>query len=177
MNKRAGNTEKSGLIKGAEFFKQLRILHFALVTGLILIAAILYFTSGHDIAFAKQENKSLILMIAGLLIASFFGGNYVFRSMMRTINYERDLIHKMDKARKAYISKLAFFEFAGIISIFLFFVKADLAFLAYGSIMIIYMTINSPSKKILFSSMQLSNEEIRKIEDEHEPVSSNNKGL
>ena len=174
MTKRAGKRNNTGLITGAEYFKHLRILHFALVMGLILIAAVLYYTSGDIIAFSKQENKTLILLIAGLLVAVFFGGNYIFRTMMRSINYEKDLIHKMDRARKAYIIKLAFFEFAGIISILLFFVKADWAFLAYGTIMIIYMTINSPSKKIFFRAMQLSNEEIRKIEDNLEPVASNN---
>lgn len=151
----------------AGYFKSLNIVFITLLGGQIAFAVISWalaitgsFTSNAlDIAQALNYAVSIFYLIVIL------GGYAIFRKRIGIIKKENELAKKMNAYRSVYILRFTLFEFATLFAITAFIITGAQHFLLYAGIGILAFLTLKLSKEKLVKELELSSDEIEKIND------------
>ena len=156
----SGNTVSS-------FFSRVRILHFAILAGLVMITGILFFllrtgSGGQGLGKANQV-LSILGPVIGLvtLLAAFLS----YKVKMKSAVKQNSLADKLGIFMTAHIIKLALLEGGAIINLVLFYLTGNLQLLIYAGLAILVIAINFPGKYRVSNDLELDEEQRRLLED------------
>ena len=143
--------------------KSLNILHKALLTGPVLLAAIcFYLVYSEKIIFQAQElDRSLQVMAIIIAVAGVFTGTSVFKKkLLQAREMEAGAAEKFAVYRAASILQWALLEGPSIFCIISFFLTGNYAFLALAGVVMFLFVMTAPSKTKILLQLQISEAEL-----------------
>tara|TARA_B100000508_G_C11465884_1_gene282551 strand:- start:35104 stop:35592 length:489 start_codon:yes stop_codon:yes gene_type:complete len=147
-----------------QYLTSLRVIHFALLLGQIIFAAITLLLGGDETNSQSGLDSNLIiapvLIVSGILI-----GYFIEQNKLKNLDHRAPLKAKLDKYRTILITKYSLVEGAVLFSIVNYLLTSNFVFLIYALFGIAYMVFIGPSKRKLFVELKLSSDEQEKLND------------
>lgn len=154
------------------YFKVLNLLFYALLAGQLffaLIAFVLSYSGALRSAIASENMYYFIILI--FVAGAYYGGNYLYKGLLKKIKTEDRLINKFDQMRSAFIIKFALLEAGSFISLVFYLLTMDYMFLIVALMVIFLFFISKMNKEKIVEDMGLSIEE-KKILDNPDAIIS-----
>ena len=143
-----------------EYFKSIKIVHIALVVGVVFFALISVFlqikgfgTVGHEI------DKVLLIVVPIFALIGIFASNFVFKKKLNEIRKKSNLKEKMEEYRSALIIKLALIEGPSFFAVVSFLLTGNYIYLGLTVILIIVFLIYTPNKTKFINELELTKKE------------------
>ena len=125
------------------FFNELRILHLALVVGVVLISLIILFFLGAE----RQEEQSFIPLIGPLIaVASLTFMYFNSAKKMKQIKDIEDLDDKLMAYRTLQVQKYSLLEGPALINILFYYLYGDYMLILVASGLIFLLVLLLPLK-------------------------------
>jgi uncharacterized membrane protein len=138
--------------------KALKILHSALMMGVVMFGAIVFF-----LVYANYTSpipgldKSLQVTALILCAAGIYFSNKLFKKQIEAIRQSADSVkEKINQFRAACIMQWALLEGPTLFTIMAFFLTGNYAFFILSGIMICTLYIAGPSKQRIMQQLQLN---------------------
>lgn len=145
--------------------KALRILHAALMIGMIMFAAIIYFISSDASSTpVTAYHREVLLAALFFAVICLSVSSFLWKKDLNKIQQNAvTLAAKFDMYRTAAIKRYAFTEAAGLFSIICYFLTQELKLLIVAGMMILHMRTLMPSATKIASQIGENAEDIEKL--------------
>ena len=142
------------------YFKSIKIVHIALVIGVVLFALAAVFLQINGFHTADQEFIIFFLVVVSMFaLFGIIASNLIFKKKLRTIRGKPHLKVKMEEYRTALITKLALIEGPAFFAVVAYLVTGDYIFLGITFVLIIVFLIYTPSKTKFINDLELTKNE------------------
>ncbi|NNK89572.1 MAG: hypothetical protein HKO89_03105 [Saprospiraceae bacterium] len=139
--------------------KDLKILHLALVLGMLVVATLIYFLSDPEMNALRinlQVDETLALLLA---VANLIGVSYFHNKRLPGIQSMDSFEEKWINYRALQIMKYALVEGAGLIAIVIFFGKGNLLLLIIALVLTLTLYLMKPTRERTARDLKLTVEE------------------
>lgn len=146
-------------------YRALRILHIALLAGMVMFAGVIYFIS-RDIIPAPMEQLQKDALIAALAVAiiCLSVSSFLWRKDIVRIQQESlTLTEKFEIYRKSAVRRYALSEAPGMFSIVCYFMTQDSRILIVTLLMILHLASLMPTSAKIALQLGESAEDIEKL--------------
>jgi divalent metal cation (Fe/Co/Zn/Cd) transporter len=144
----------------AGYFKSIKIVHLALVIGVVFFALVSVFLQINGFGtLGELINNGLLLIIPLLALIGIFGSNFIFKKRLRKIVDKTNLNEKMEDYRSALILKFALIEGPSFFAIVAYLLTGNYIFLGTAVVLIIVFLIYTPSRTKFISDLELTKDE------------------
>jgi hypothetical protein len=148
------------------YFRSLRIIHFALIFGLLLFAAIVIFLYASGSLEKDDSITDVMLIVVGIMaLFGFFGNRIIFKSKLKSAKNMSELSDKMNGYRSAFVTRLAIIEGPALFSIIGYQVTGSIYFLGFTGLLIAAFLANKPSIQKACEDLELNHEDSQKLND------------
>lgn len=130
--------------------KALKLIHFAISLGLILVYLVIGLTSIEDLKIQGIDQKDLIYL--AIPVGAFFLSNLVFKFQLKQVDAKASLEEKFPKYRVASLARWGILEVPVILILF---VMPNL--IIFGILIIIYLIFLSPSEERMVDAFRSTN--------------------
>lgn len=137
------------------FLKTLKLIHMALVVGLVLFAGFAYVQIG-GFAIASTEISFMVYLVPTIAVAGYFGSKYIFGRQIQKILRETPLSEKLQQYFSAAIIQYAVIEGPGFLALLAYFTSGNALFLVIAICLIVYLYTRKPTYQKLKNELQLS---------------------
>lgn len=144
-----------------QYFKALTVLHFALVTGIVLFTIISFVLqntgsfAGGDPALARLFLYIVPVLAVGCVIA----GNNQYKKQVNEIKDLQGLADKLNAYRAAFIKRDALMEGPALFAIIAYLLTGQMLLLAIAALLIAAFLYFRPTKDTLIKDLELSTDE------------------
>lgn len=144
----------------AGYFKSIKIVHLALVIGVVFFALVSVFLQINGFGtLGELINNGLLLIIPLLALIGIFGSNFIFKKRLRKIVDKTNPNEKMEDYRSALILKFALIEGPSFFAIVAYLLTGNYIFLGTAVVLIIVFLIYTPSRTKFISDLELTKDE------------------
>ncbi len=163
-------------ITSKEYFKGLKVVHFALMAGLVffILVTVLLLQAGEfdmgDGEFTTLLGYVVLLFGAGAIIAS----QVVFKARLKKIKMITGLPEKLTEYRSALIVRYALLEAPAFFGIVAALLTGELLFLGLAAIIILLFLFISPSATKAGNDLEIDQKEKQTLADPNAVVGSIN---
>jgi hypothetical protein len=148
------------------YFKSIKVVHAALVIGVVLFLLITVVLDLNGFASGDEEIRMALLLVASVFtFGGVFAGNYIFKKRISIIREKTNLREKMDDYRSALIVKWALIEGPAFLAVVAFMLTGDLIFFGIGVLLVIVFLVYTPSRNKFIKDLSLSPNEVQVIND------------
>lgn len=142
------------------YFKSLKIVHIALVIGVVFFALISILLQIKGFGTVDQEiNNGLLLIVSIFTVFGILGSNLIFKKKLSGIREKSSLKEKMEEYRSALIFKLALIEGPTFFSVIAYLLTGNYIFLGMVLILIIVFLIYTPKQSKFINDLELTKSE------------------
>ncbi|MBU2996155.1 hypothetical protein KO500_06905 [Cellulophaga baltica] len=141
----------------------LKIIHIALVLGLVILGAISYFYGVGFVTNFEVTGDIFIYLVPIFAILGYFGSIYLFRKTVTAINKNDSLNKKLIQYQKALIVKFACIEAPAILALLIFMRNGYVLYFNIAVCLVIYLAIQTPTRDKLVKNLQLKPKEQKKL--------------
>lgn len=148
-----------------EALKTLRILHFALLAGMIffsLVALFLFYNGLEPIDVELSRAFTYIIPI--FVVSGYATSHLLFRNRMGVARAAKDLTEKLTHYRAALIVRLALLEGPAFFAIVAYMLTSELIFLGWAAIIIVYFITLWPTPAKIVADLALNYNEQHELE-------------
>lgn len=139
------------------YFKSLKIVHIALVMGVVFFALISVLLQIKGFGTVGQEiNNGLLLVVPTFALIGIFASNFVFKKKLNGIRDKSNLKEKMEEYRSALIIKLALIEGPSFFTVVAYLLTGNYMFLGLAVVMIIVFLIYTPNQTKFINDLELT---------------------
>lgn len=137
----------------------LKIIYFALLTGVLFFASAIIFLVADDIGKDVPGDKTLLIALLVVTATSIPAGMYISRRKISQIPKNISLPDKLRQLTAAWIIRLATIEGTLLFSLVILLLTADYRLLYITVLILFYFAMNYPSKEKVAAYLNLSREE------------------
>lgn len=150
-----------------EYFKSLTILHISLMSGLALMAAMMYFMFSDVNEFSNDsfDDTLYLLLVAALGVGGIIGGRWLGNTRLQAARAEENLAEKLNSYRSTLILRWALLEGPALMGVLFYMTFGNIVFLAVAAGLLIFLFMARPSKEKLIDDLELSVADRAKIEN------------
>jgi hypothetical protein len=155
-----------------QYFRALTILHYALITGVVLFALIAFALQSLNVFGENEEIRNMFLYIVPLVaLGGVIGGGMIYKKQVNGIKNKTGLTEKLEAYRGIFIMRDALLEGPAIFAIIAYLLTGELLFLALtGSLIAIFILVR-PAKQKLIRDLEMSSDEMEIINDNETIIS------
>ncbi|MFA6951117.1 MAG: hypothetical protein WCQ70_10575 [Lentimicrobiaceae bacterium] len=149
-----------------EYFKTLRIVHFAIIAGITFFGLISYFI--HQTGFedsSKEMQNMLIYLIPMFVLVGYLVSNVLFRNRLSHCKGRSELNEKLNDYRSALIIRWAFLEGPAFLAIVAHLLTGNIKYLAWAGIIIFYLFAIRPTISKAVTDLGLNYDEEHVLKD------------
>jgi cell division protein FtsL len=152
-------------ITSKQYFKTAKILHRALVGGVVLFAFIAsYMLSGEEhIAIYNTETNIFYIIVGVLGLWALFGGEVIFKNQIKKARIQPALSLKMMQYQSANILKYAHVEGVAVFSIVAAILTLTVWFLIIAGFLVFVLVSYHPSVEKAIKELDLNIEEQKQV--------------
>lgn len=157
----------------SEYFRALKIVHFALTMGQILFGIIAFLVVTMNGATIADEflTQVLFIIVPVFIIGAFIASNVLFKKRIEKVKTRNNLVEKMAEYRGAIILKLAPLEGGSFLSIIAYFITGNIIFLSLSALIILMFVLNQPTKEKAIADLELNFDEEKELNNPESIVS------
>lgn len=143
----------------ATFIRNLKIIHLALFSGLLIFAAISFYTRNKVASALTREQLEILTYISLIFMLVEIPLGYLLNSKkLKSIANIADLKSKLAAYQASHIIKIALFEGAGFLSSIVLLLGGQNMILAQIAIVLLFILLNTPSVLRLTNELNLNPE-------------------
>jgi len=147
-----------------QYFKELRVLHTALLIGQVAIAATLYYiVHGEKLTWGFEAGDVYSYIVLGVMIFGLLASSFIYKKLLGKAKRMTHLEDKLGAYWGASIAKWALLEGPALIGIILFYLTSNLTFLLMAGVMIAYLATTGTSIEKAIEDLSLNREEQGRI--------------
>jgi len=157
----------------SEYFRALKIVHFALTLGQILFGIIAFVVVNMNETTIADEflTQVLFIIVPIFMIGTFIASNVLFKKRIEIAKSKNNLIGKMNEYRTAIILKLAPLEGGSFFSIIAYFITNNIIFLSLSALIVLMFALNQPTKEKAIADLELNFDEEKDLNNPESIVS------
>ena len=150
-----------------EFFKAIQIIHFALMTGVIIFGIIAFYFhySGLEMEGGKEMDFGLMYVVPVFTLGGILASNLMFKQKLKDCIAKPTLKEKMTNYRSALIIKFAFIEGSSFFAVIAYLLTGKLIYLGFTVLLLIVFIAYRPSKEKTIIDLELNQSEKKLIYD------------
>lgn len=149
-----------------EYFRNLNIIYFAILSSILIIGSILFFMQTTSQTGSPHPwNDILLYIVPALILGGILGSRLIGQNRLRSIRQKSDLKVKLEDYQAVFILRLGLLEAPALIALICFFITDNYLFLAFAGLIIIVFLAYMPAKATIASELELSQSERALIED------------
>lgn len=141
-----------------DFFRGLRIVHLAIMAGVLLFMGVVYFVVG-----PKVTDESLYdtfrYLVPGLAIAAIFTGRFISQKMTEGLHSNTELSQKLMTYRTASIVRWALIDGVALLSIVAYMLTGNTVMILVALACVAYLFTQRPSPQAAATALQLDQSE------------------
>lgn len=143
-----------------EYFKSLKVVHLALVVGVVFFAltSILLQFAGFG-TLGPDVDKILVLVVPIIALIGSYTSNFIFRKKLSEIKKKSSLKEKMEEYRSAFIIRLALIEAPSFLTVVAYLLTGNYLFLGIVVALLIVFFIYSPNQSKFIAELELTKSE------------------
>ncbi len=152
-------------ITSRQYFKTARVIHMALVVGIVLFASVASFSmSGQDMTTGYDSKANMFYILVGFLgLWGLFGGEYIFKIQLKRAKSQPQLTQKMVQYQSANIIKYALIEGVALFSIVAALMTSSVWFLIFAGFLVLVLASYYPSVEKAIRDLELNNDEKKQV--------------
>lgn len=143
--------------------KILKIIHIALVLGLVIFGIVAYFSGEGSVTQFTMEGDFYIYLVPSIAILAYFGSKLVFKQELSKIDKSATLAQKFAKYQAASILKFALIEGAALLALVAFMSTRYSLYFTIALCLVAYLAFQNPTKNKLITDLQLKPDEQNQI--------------
>jgi hypothetical protein len=152
---------------GKQSFQTVRVIHLALMTGLILFSGVVIYLNSLEPNRSSEMDATIMLAVAGsLTIMAIFVGPILYKQQLSTLKGDETLQQKMAAFQTAHIIRSALLEGAGLFGAVTCIVTWNLLGLAFTAVCIGMFVLKMPTPNMLEQDLKLSSSEKNQLTEE-----------
>ncbi len=157
----------------SEYFRALKIVHFALTMGQVLFGIISFVVVTKNGTTIADEflTQALFIIVPIFIIGAFIASIALFKKRIETVKTRNNLVEKMAEYRVAIILKLAPLEGGSFLSIIAYFITGNIIFLSISALIILMFVLNQPTKEKAIADLELNFDEEKELNNPESIVS------
>ncbi len=144
-------------------FKMMQTIHYALLFGILLFAAVAYFLDPIEEKVDDNLYDILRYMVPGLAALALLAGRFVTKPVFATAKNKDSLGAKLDIFRTGMIIRWALVEGVAMFSIVAFMLSGNMVMLLVALALAVYMFTLRPSPEAAGAALELSESEYREF--------------
>lgn len=148
-----------------QFFKSVKIIHFAMMTGILffgIIAFILNYSCGQFIENKELENV-LLLVVVVFLLAEVIGSNFIFKYQLKECYKQTALKDKLLCYRSALIVRIAMIEGVSFFVIIAYVLTGNFLFLVFLVLLLFIFLLFMPTLEKTRTDLKLNYDEEKQM--------------
>ncbi|AYN67967.1 hypothetical protein D1013_11565 [Euzebyella marina] len=147
---------------GISIFNNLKIIHTALLIGMVLFGIFVYTQNGQFIA-EIEEGDIFVYIVPIVAFAAYFLGMLFFKKMILRLKREDSLKQKLEVYQKANLVNYAFLEAAAMLALVAYFLKGTALYLVIALCIMAFYISKRPTINKLLNDLPLSMEETNQL--------------
>lgn len=144
------------------YFKSLKFLHLALVSGLVIFFVVALI-QGEGFNTDLSANRTLLYLVPVLALGGYFGSQVLFKKMLSGTQTSDPLETKLKKFQSASHIKYIIIEAPAFLALFAYYTTGNALPLIIAGCLLAYLFVQRPTKKIILENLPLSAAEKRII--------------
>ena len=155
-----------------EYFKLLSILHTSLLSAQLLFAFVSFYLNMNKVIDDSIQSLNAIFqfIVPVFIIGAIMGSSILFKTQMKTAKTKVTLAEKLNDYRSAFLVRCAMLEAPAMFAIVCYFLTANLLFLGFASLIIIYFVMTRPSPENTINDLELDQENRIRVSDPNSVV-------
>ncbi len=161
----------------SEYFRSLKILSVAMISGIAFFIGIALFLN-FDGSFGKDSGdfKNSLLIVAAVFFIGSIAASFIFyRKKIEKLKLSENLIEKMSVYRSILIVKLALIEGPSFLGIVSYLLTSEIIFIFFGIAGIVFFILAFPAKEKIKNDLELNPTECMKLDNPDEIICELNK--
>ncbi len=144
------------LMTSGGYFKSVKIVHFALIAGIVFFALISTFLhqNGYK-TFGEDLDGPFLIIVPLLALAGIFTSNFLYKKRINEIDKQLPLSVKLVNYRAALIVKLALLEAPSFFTVIAYLLTGNYIYLGIVLILLIVFLLYTPTKEKLINELEL----------------------
>lgn len=144
------------------FLRVIRIIYFAIMSGLLMFLFIVLFISGNklSLSFNTEDPFTFAVLITVVIIPA---GTMVSNKLFRNYKPGSTLKEKLPFYNVGLIARLAAYEGAGLLSVVFLLISSNLYFVIFTAIALFAIMLNYPTPEKIGEALNLSSTEIEAL--------------
>lgn len=143
--------------------KVLKIIHAALVLGLLVFGAAAYFSGEGFVTQFSVEGDYYIYLVPSIAVLAYFGSKLLFKQELSKIDNSEAVKQKFAKYQAASILKFALIEGAALLALFQFMSTRYSLYFTIAICLIVYLAFQNPTKNKLIQDLNLRSDEQKEL--------------
>lgn len=143
--------------------KILKIIHAALVLGLLVFAAAAYFSGEGFVTQFTFDGDFYMYLIPSIAVLAYFGSQVLFKKELSKIDKSATVKQKFAKYQAASILKFALIEGAALLALFQFMSTGYSLYFTIAICLIVYLAFQNPTKNKLIQDLDLRSDEQKEV--------------
>ncbi len=147
-----------------DYFKSLRIIHLALVVGIVFFTILSIFVQMNGLESLDNDSRLILLFVVPFIsLAGIITSILLFKKRIANITSQLDLKAKMDLYRSALIIRLALIEMPAFLTVVAYMLTGDYIFIGVVVVLIIVFLLYTPTRTKFTKELELKISEIEAI--------------
>ncbi|MBN2637766.1 MAG: hypothetical protein JXR65_01615 [Bacteroidales bacterium] len=156
--------ERSDKMTPANYFRSTKIVHIAIVVGVVFYAAVTLIINTVGMgALLPEAGPLLMIAFPAISVVWLAGGVFVFRKKMKEILVKKYLSDRMNDYRGALVIQYAILEMPAFIAIVGFQLTDNNIYLAPAAVFLAFLIALAPTRKKLIRDLKLTREEAAQV--------------
>ena len=158
--------EEKITITSREYFKTIKIIHIAMIMGIIFFGIVAIFNqSSLGFPICEQITKIYLILVLVFVVFGIIASNMIYKKKLVKIKEKTSLKEKLEEYRGALIIKFALVEGPAFLLILVFLITGKYFLLGLAALMVGILVFYSPSIEKAINEIELSENEAKIIEN------------
>lgn len=141
------------------YLRRLKIIHFALVAGMVLICIFVYFLQDNPLTDFPKDQAIFKYVVPVAALTGYFAGIYVFNKLLGSLDKELSLPRKLDRYQTASLLHYTCLEAPALLALYAYLMHGNLFYASIAAFLVIYLIAQRPTFHKIINSIPLNSHE------------------
>ncbi len=146
------------------YLRRLKIIHFALVAGMVLICIFVYFLQENPLTDFPEDEAIFIYVVPVAALTGYFAGIYIFNKLTGSLDKELSLSRKLDRFQTASLLHYTCLEAPALLALYAYLMHGNLYYASIAAFLVIYLIAQRPTLQKIISRIPLDSLEKKALQ-------------
>jgi hypothetical protein len=153
------NPERNNKARFIMTLKWLRIIHLALMTGMVVLVIIAFYLQPGPLISAPGSDSPYVYLVPALSLAGYFCGLFIFKWLLKPLSPERDLALRLTRYQSASLLQYSCLEIPALVALFAYIEEGHVFYAAIALLLLLYLFTLRPTQAKMLRKVPMSFQE------------------